>query len=422
MFRGPPGLSSAVKRIPGLHPLPHSESDPTVPDTRTDIAHLTKLADDAGISRIHVLAWRDLDDVEAGGSEVHAHEICRRWAAAGIDVVMRTSYAADHPSRARREGYEVIRRAGRYLVFPRAALSEALGRHGRRDAVVEIWNGMPFFSPVWAGRRPRVVVLHHVHAEMWKMVLPPNLARIGDFVESRIAPLIYRRSRMVTLSPSSKVEMLDIGFDEDRIEVVPPGIDDRFRPGGERSPEPLVVAVGRLVPVKRFDRLIRAFGDVRASVPSARLVIVGTGPEHGDLRDLVEELGLADAIEFAGRVDDEGLVDLYQQAWVVASSSVREGWGMTLTEAAACGTPAVATRIPGHVDAVADGVGGVLVADHHELGPELARILTDGEHRSRLQQGALEHARGFTWMNTATRILEALHDEALHDRSGRRRR
>lgn len=396
------------------------ETGSQVSATPSDIAKLGDLAAEAGISRVHLLAWRDLDDVEAGGSEVHAHEVGRLWAQAGIEVLMRTSFAQGHPPRVRRDGYEVVRKAGRYLVFPRAALSEALGRHGHRDALVEIWNGMPFLSPLWAGRRPRVVVMHHVHAEMWKMVLPPNLARLGNLLESRVAPPLYRRSRMITLSPSSKREMLDIGFRDELVDVVPPGIDDRFRPGGERDPRPLVVAVGRLVPVKRFDRLIRALATVAATVSDVRLVIIGTGPEREGLQRLIEELDLGARVELAGRVDDDQLVSLYRRAWVVASTSVREGWGMTLTEAAACGTPAVATRIPGHVDAVADGSSGVLVDDDEQIAPALVSILTDPELRTRLQSGALEHASGFDWTNTATRILEALRDEAIGRRPRRR--
>lgn len=391
----------------------------------TDPDHIRKLGDiaaGAGLRRIHVLAWRDLDDVEAGGSEVHVSEVARLWAESGIEVVVRTSFAQGHPAHAHRDGYQVVRKAGRYLVFPRAAVSEAAGRYGERDGLVEIWNGMPFFSPLWA-RGPRVVFLHHVHAEMWDMVLPPNLARLGDALESRLAPRIYRRSRMITLSPSSKQEMLDLGFRDDLVDVVPPGVDARFTPGGERSAEPLVVGVGRLVPVKRFDRLIRAVVAARRSAPRLRLELIGTGPERAALQSLVSELDAEDYVHFAGRVSDDALVDIYRSAWAVASSSVREGWGMTLTEAAACGTPAVATRIAGHVDAVAEGQSGLLADDDADLARQLARLCTDDALRSRLSAGALQHAAGFTWTNTATRILQALAEETQghpRPRPGRR--
>ena len=381
------------------------------------IEKIGDLAAGAGIRRVHLLAWRDLDDVEAGGSEVHAAEVARHWAEAGVEVSMRTSYAQGHPPKVHRDGYEVVRKAGRYLVFPRAALAEATHRNGRRDALIEIWNGMPFLSPLWA-RGPRLVFLHHVHAEMWKMVLPPNLARAGNLLESRIAPPLYRRSRMVTLSPSSKEEMLEIGFRDEMVDVVPPGLDPQFSPGGQRSDHPLVVGVGRLMPVKRFDRLIRAVAQARTSVPGLRLTIVGTGAEREALDALVQELGAEDYVTFAGRVEDDELVDLYRSAWVVASTSVREGWGMTLTEAAACGTPVVATRIAGHVDAVEEGVSGLLADNDTEVARLLARVCTDTALRTRLQSGALSHAARFTWASTSTRLMELLAREATRHRQG----
>ncbi len=170
-----------------------------------------------------MLAWRDLDDPEAGGSELHASNIAALWAEAGIEVTMRTSYAAGHPQVSWRDGYRVIRKAGRYLVFPRAAFSEMMGWHGGRDGLVEIWNGMPFFSPLWS-RTAHVTWLHHVHAEMWQMTLPPRLAAFGNFVESKLAPPVYHRTPMVTLSESSKHELVhDLGFRADRVSVVAPG-------------------------------------------------------------------------------------------------------------------------------------------------------------------------------------------------------
>ncbi len=376
---------------------------------------LGDIAAAAGLRRIHMLAWRDLDDVEAGGSEVHAASVAAHWAEAGIEVVMRTSYAQGHPAREARDGYEVIRKAGRYMVFPRAALSEIGRRYGRRDALVEIWNGMPFFSPLWA-TGPRVVFLHHVHAEMWKMVLPPKLAHLGDTMESRIAPLLYRRSQIITLSPSSKQEMVELGFHDDRIEVIPPGLDPRFSPGGEPSPTALVLGVGRLMPVKRFDRLIRAVVAARRTAPDLTLALVGTGPDRNSLRDLVRSLDAESYVTFLGRVSDSELIDLYRRAWAVCSTSVREGWGMTLTEAAACGTPSLATRIPGHVDAVEEGVSGLLADDDAEIVTHLSALANDPALRARLRAGALIHASKFNWATTATRILNTLAEEAKRHR------
>ena len=398
---------------------------PAPPAPRPASEALAARVAESGLRRVHLLAWRDLEDVEAGGSEVHAHEVARRWAAAGLDVTLRTSWAQGRAPIVRRDGYRVVRKAGRYLVFPRAVLSEIAERHGPWDAIVEIWNGMPFFSPVWKRGRPSSVWLHHVHGEMWRMVLDDEtLARAGEVLESRIAPLFYRRSAVVTLSGSSKDELVDdLGFRPDRVTVVPPGIDARFTPGDiDKADHPLLVAVGRLVPVKRYDRLIRTVARAVEAHPDLELVIVGEGYERPKLEELVAERGLGRTVKLPGHLTDAEVLDLYRRAWAVVSASAREGWGMTITEAAACGTPAVVTRIGGHVDAVVDGESGLLVDDEDEAVATLVRLLADDVLRKQLAEGALARAAELTWDATALATFEVLAADAERRSSRRRRR
>jgi glycosyltransferase involved in cell wall biosynthesis len=377
---------------------------------------LAAIAVDAGIRRVHFMAWRDLGDPEAGGSELHAHMIASHWAAAGIDVTVRTSAIPGEPQAISRRGYTILRRAGRYAIFPGAAWEGIRAGYRPGDALVEIWNGVPFLSPLWY-RGPRLVFLHHVHAEMWRMVLPPSLARVGSAMERHLAPHAYRTSRVITLSESARTEIVEmLGLPRDNVTVVPPGIDARFTPGGRRSDRPLVVAVGRLVPVKRFDILMCALAQAKTKVPELQAAIIGEGYERPALEAIQAELGAADWLHLPGRVGDDELVSWYRRAWAVASTSRREGWGMTLTEAAACGTPAVATAIAGHSDAVLDGTSGLLVQHSTpdvvtDFAEALTRVLTDDVLRSRLSKGALSRAGCFTWDATARQALEALAQE-----------
>jgi len=380
---------------------------------------LAELVASSGLRSVHLISWRDLEDVEAGGSEVHASNVATRWVAAGLDVQLRTSYAQGRAPVVTRDGIKVIRRAGRYLVFPRAAVTEALNRNGRWDALVEIWNGMPFFSPLWTFGRPSTVWLHHMHADMWRHTFAdnPTVGAIGETLETRIAPLLYRRTRIITLSTSSKEELVgEMGFRDSRVDVVPPGIDERFSPGGDRSPVPLVVAVGRLVPVKRYDVLLRVLAELKPRHPELRAVIASEGYERPALETLRAELGADDWIDLPGWMSDDAIVDLYRRAWVLASASSREGWDMTVTEAAACGTPAVVTDIAGHRDAVDPGRSGFLAADERELVARLDEVLSDDVLRKRLGEGALEHASRFTWDATAYGTFAALADEARRKR------
>lgn len=329
----------------------------------------------------------------------------RRWAAAGLEVTHRTSFAVGQPPTARRNGYDVVRRGGRYGVFPRVMVNGAL-HQGRRDALVEIWNGVPWFSPLWC-RQPSVTFLHHIHGPMWDQVMPRPLSTVGRLLESRVAPPFYRRRPTLTGSDAVRDELLHLGFPAERVSVVPHGIEPHFQPGGHRSESPVVVSVGRLAPVKRQRELIDAMAVTRARVPTARLRLIGDGPLRDELAAHVDRIGARDWVELVGRVTRDELVAAYQSAWLVASASLAEGWGLTLTEAAACATPAVATDIAGHRSSVVNGETGVLVPVER-MGDAMADLLLHTARRERLAAAALSRARTLTWDASAHRILEVL--------------
>ena len=378
---------------------------------------IARMAALTGVQRVQIVAWRDLDHPEAGGSEMHAARIAERWAAAGLDVRMTASRAEGSSRSGRRDGYRLHRPAGRYGIFPAAGAEGLLRRvgagaperpGGRADATVEIWNGMPFFSPLWAAR-PRVVFLHHVHDHMWDLVLPPRMAAAGRLLESRLAPPLYRRTPVVTLSESSRQGIVELlGLSARQVHVVRPGVDESFRPGLDRDPRPLVVAVGRLVTYKRFDRLVDVLVRLRDRHPHLRAVIAGDGSERPRLERLIAAHGASSWLSLPGRVDDDELLSLYQRAWVVASPSAFEGWGLTITEAAACATPAVVSPIAGHRDAVAEGVTGFLAEPGADMEDRLDAIISDPVLRLRMQKAALQRASELTWDRTATETFRLL--------------
>jgi glycosyltransferase involved in cell wall biosynthesis len=386
----------------------------TVPDpTPTLPIHerMAKRAEASGVRRIHVFAFRDRDDPEAGGSEEHASQVCRHLVLAGREVVLHTGRVKGQPVETVRDGFRVVRRGGRLGVFATSVLDERRGRLGPADGLVEIFHGVPFFAPLWS-RRPQVGVVHHVHLGTWNLLLPGPLGWVGHAVERFLVPPVYRRRALVTAAPSARDEIVaHYGADPDRIAIAPHGIDPRFSPGGARSAVPLVVAVARLMPQKGVDELIEAFAETRRRVPELTATIVGHGPHRARLEDKAARIA-GPWLRFAGRVDDDELVDWYRSAWVVASASRREGFGLTLTEAAACGTPVVASRIPGHVDALADGRSGLLADSTADLADKLAQVLNDEVLRRRLSTGALDHAARFTWEESAATLLEALCDES----------
>ena len=375
----------------------------------------TKLGDiaaSAGLRSVQIFAWRDLEHPEAGGSEVHAARIAERWAAAGIDVTLTASRAEGAPRSSTMNGYRITRPAGRYLVFPAAAATGIARRRALADAVVEVWNGMPFFSPVWS-RRPRMTFLHHVHGGMWDLVMPGPLAALGKALEARLAPRFYRHEQVVTLSESSRQAILKkLRLDPARVTVVPPGVDERFQPGRHVDADPLVVAVGRLVPYKRFDLLIDVLVRVHERHPTMTAVIAGDGSERPALQEQIASRGASGWISLPGHLDDESLIALYQRAWVLASSSAYEGWGLTISEAAACGTPAVASPIVGHSDAVQDGYTGYLAEPGEAMVDAIGALIDNDLLRRRMRLGAITNAARLSWDRAALESMRVLASNA----------
>jgi glycosyltransferase involved in cell wall biosynthesis len=324
-----------------------------------------------------------------------------------LEIVHRTSAATGLPPTARRHGYDVVRRGSRYTVFPRAAVAELTGRLGRSDALIEVWNGVPWFSPVWY-RRPHMTILHHVHGPMWDQLMPPPFAGAGRLLEARLAPPFYRRTHTVTPSEATREELIELGFRPDLVTAVDNGVHPYFSPGDERAPRPTVVAVGRLAPVKRFGLLLDAIERARADVPDLQVRIAGEGPVRPDLERWIDEHDARHWARLLGAVPHEALRDEYRRAWLVASASLAEGWGLSLTEGAACATPAVATDIRGHRCSVIDGRTGVLVAPD-ELGPAIAALIRDPDRRSRLATAALARARTLTWDQSSLGVLRVFH-------------
>lgn len=392
------------------------EGTPALPHAATAQPTIQQLAGEmieAGCRRIRVLAWRDLEDVDAGGSELHADHFMRRWAATGLEIVQRTSAAAGLPPAAARNGYLVERRGSRYTVFPRAVARQIVEARDY-DALVEVWNGVPWFSPLWC-RKPRITFLHHVHGPMWDQLLPGPFAHAGRLLEARLAPPFYRRTLTVTPSEATRQELLGLKFRAERVVAVNNGVEASFVPGGVKADVPTIVSVGRLAPVKRQDELLTAAAVARQRVPGLQVVLVGDGPLRPALEAWVRQHDAAGWVTLAGHRTREELVALYQQAWVVASASLAEGWGLTMTEAAACGTPAVATDISGHRSSVVDGVTGVL-APLDRLGDALADVLTHHEWRAQMAAAALARARTLTWDASALGILRCLHGQVLNRR------
>src|SRR4051812_35298155 len=302
------------------------------------------------------LSWRDTRNPEGGGAERYLETIAAGLAERGARVtVFCAAHAAAPPEEVVR-GIRYVRRGSKLSVYLEGMRALRRGDLGDPDVVVDVQNGLPFFSRL-VTRKPVVVLVHHVHREQWPVVYPGLTGRVGWFIERRVAPLLYRRSQYVAVSRATRSELQALGVRGPRVAVVHNGTDPVLPVEGGKSPTPVVAVVGRLVPHKQVEHAIDAVLSLRASYPDLTLQVVGSGWWEARLHTYAQERGAGSSVEFLGHVDEARKHEVYERAWVLALPSLKEGWGLVVGEAGMHGTPTIAYREAGGTrESVVDGV------------------------------------------------------------------
>ncbi|MEU6065960.1 MULTISPECIES: glycosyltransferase family 4 protein [Streptomyces] len=343
--------------------------------------------------RIVFLAHRDLGNPSAGGSELLVDRLADGLTRLGHQVTLLCGGPAAF------RDYRVVSAGGAYAHYLHAR--SAFARQvGDCDLLVEVCNGMPYFAPLWH-HGPTLCLVNHVHTDLWRMRLSGPLApaaRIGRRLEHWALTGVQQRSLMVAVSPSTAHALRAIGVQRDRIRIVHNGVEEPG-PRADRSPEPLFVAVGRLVEYKRIDLLLRLWERVRP-VTGGRLLIVGDGPE----RERLERLG-GPGVEFTGHVSEAEKHRLLCAAWLLVHPSAVEGWGLVVTEAAARETPAVAFDVPGLRDSVVDGETGVLARGESSFAAAWCALALSARRREAMGKAARDRAAGYRWERTVRQFL-----------------
>jgi len=266
---------------------------------------------------------------------------------------------------------------------------------------------MPFFTPIWADV-PQFMFIHQLAREVWWYESPLPINVLGYLSEPMYLRL-YRGTRVLTVSRSTELDLKELGF-TGPITVIPEGIGAIDVSDIQKEPLPTFLYVGRVSPSKRVSHVLKAFAIFRRRSPG-RLWIAGNGPPNysRNLNNLAKRLGISRDVEFLGRVSDQAKYALMARARAVVLASVREGWGLVVTEANACGTPAVAYDVPGLRDSVRHGQTGILVRCSPEaLADGMSRICTDGDEYETMATQARIWSNGFTFESTTDAFRGAM--------------
>lgn len=385
--------------------------------------------------KIAVLNWRDSTHPEAGGAELYCESVARELVASGHDVTLVTSRSPSTAAREQRDGYRIVRRGGRFTLYPWVLLWLLRHRH-RVEGVIDSQNGIPFFSPLVVRRRvPVVLLMHHVHQDQFALYFGPIMARVGRWLESTAARRVYGRRAVAAVSPSTRAAVRTRLRLRGPVHLAPCGLSAVTAPSvTSRSAAPRVVCVGRLVPHKRLDLLLDALPAVLVGAPGLTVDLVGDGQDRDALAAQASRLGLGGVVTLHGRVSDAERDALLAAAWLTVNPTQGEGWGLSVLEANQVGVPAVAFSVEGLRDSVLPGETGWLVDEGGPAG-RTARVerlaetvsaalaeLADPAPAARLRRATTAWAAGFRWDRTAGTLTDLLGQEhaRLHLQPDRR--
>jgi len=345
--------------------------------------------------------WRDLKNPNAGGAEVFTHEVAKRLVRRGWSVTLFTSRFDGAASEEQLDGVEVVRRGGRFRVYHRAK-DYARTHLVDFDIVVDEINTRPFMTPKFVRNKPIVALIHQLAKEYWFYETPWPISWIGYYYLERAWLENYLGVKTITVSESTRSDLTSLGFTD--IHTVPEGLS--IPPSDtipEKETDPTLVFLGRLKRVKKPEHAIWAFELIRRELPETKLWIIGDGYLRKKLQDMAIR-----GVEFKGRVEEYEKVRLISRAHVLLYPAVREGWGLSISEANARGTPAVGYVVPGVKDAIKDGQTGFLVEpdDWRAMASKALILLKDEKLRYAMANRSIASARQFDWGTTTTRFME----------------
>lgn len=366
--------------------------------------------------RILVVNWQDRENPQAGGAEIHLHEIFGRLAARGHEVTLFCGGWPNSPPRASLDGLSVHRVGTRHTFPFRAHRYYARHLAGRFDLLVEDINKVPLYTPLWGAPRTVALVPHLFGATAFNELPIPVAAAV--WLAERPLGRVYARVPFEAISESTRDDLVARGIPRNAIRVIYPGIDaDAYTPDPTvRSPVPLFAYLGRLKRYKGVHFVIQAFA--RLAHPTAVLQIAGAGDYRPALERLASSLDLHDRVRFLGRIPEVEKLALLRRAWGLVFASPKEGWGITNLEAAACGTPVVASDSPGIRESVRNGETGFLVphGDVGAMAEAMGSLASSLALVRRLGERARRFAEGFTWDRAADeteRHLVSLQQDVL---------
>jgi glycosyltransferase involved in cell wall biosynthesis len=362
---------------------------------------------------LNILAinWRCIKNPEMGGAEVHFHEIFKRIANKGHQVTLFAHHFDNAPNEEIIDGIKIIRLGNKFL-FDRQFRNYYLKnlKKNSYDLIVDDISKIPLNTPKYINK-PIVGILHHIHGNsLYKEVFSPLAYYIIN--KEKSIPKNYKNSPIFTVSESSQNELVKLGMDKTKTDILYNAIDQTLFSQIEinKSKTPLVTYVGRIKNYKNINKIIDAIAIVAQKIPNIKFIIGGKGDNLESLKLQVTKLNLNKNVEFTGFLTEQEKADLLSKSWLFVTMAEKEGWGITVIEANSVKTPAIGSNVPGLKDSIRNGETGYLVelGNTTELAKKIINLLENKEELTRISKNSYEWSKKFSWDNSADYFLSKI--------------
>lgn len=363
--------------------------------------------------KIAIFNWRDIKNPKSGGAEVLTHEIAKRLIEKGHEVIYFTSYFKGAKKKEIIDGVKIIRdgepdiRAGFSSVHFKAYTYYIKKLKRNVDLVIDEVHGMPFFTPLYVKER-KIVLQCEVAKDIWDKMFKFPWNKIGKLME-RSYFLLYRNMHFLTISDSTKKDIIIYGISSHKVTVLPMGFNKKKIPTSKKEKNPTLVFVARLNKMKGIEDALRALQMVKKNIPTVRLWIIGRGEVAyvNYLKSLSKKLDIENNILFWDFVSEKKKFTLMAKAHFLISPSIREGFGLTVPEAASVGTPAIVYNVPGLKDTI-NGKNGIKVMNntYGSLAKAITGAFNDKKSYPQMRKNAMQESKKYNWNNTVNKFLE----------------
>lgn len=358
---------------------------------------------------ILILNWRDIKNEWSGGGEIYVFELAKRWVKMGHKVTLFCGQGIYEklPEYEKISGIDIYRKGGRFSLYFWAAVYYFKKFRKNCDLIVDVQNGIPFFSVLYS-RKPKIGLVYHVHGNQFFLELPFPINFFGYLIEKFIFPLIYRRTKIIAISETTKKDLVKLGFPKSNINIVYCGMNKNSNGKNytkNKFVQPTILYLGRIKKYKRVDLLVKIMPDILSVVPKARLLIAGWGTEASSVTDMSMRSIMRRKVKILGPVSESEKRSLLSKSWVFVNPSIGEGWSISVMEANAYGTPAVSFNVAGLSESIRHEKTGFLAKDKDDFIEKISLILKNKRIRQSLSKNARDWAAEFNWDNAAKKSM-----------------